>query len=212
MPSPAQPILPSPSTVVFGAAPTHTHGYSQPLNTNDGRHSPGAIVGISICAIVCFAWIARYSYLASPFWLQHMRRCLGMRPASRTPISHLPLPSHGHYHRYYSSDDDSLSMGADELPTQHPSSSVGAGVITRPQRVYLRPNSKDTLPLYEPTNQFSSDVLEGLFDLGPTPGSSRAPSYRSKLSQEWMSAMGTMTRNNRTDEEPGRVVFRVREV
>ncbi|OAL29709.1 hypothetical protein AYO20_09093 [Fonsecaea nubica] len=99
-------------------------------NTNDGRHSPGAVVGISICAIVCFDWIARYSYLASPFWLQHVRRCLGMQPASRTPISHLPLPSHGHYHRYYSSDNDSLSIGADELPTQHPSSSVGGGVIT----------------------------------------------------------------------------------
>ncbi|KIW25326.1 uncharacterized protein PV07_08513 [Cladophialophora immunda] len=177
MPTPAQPILPSFSN----AAPSATPDPSDTLEAmnHDGRHSPGAIVGITICVLVCLAWIVRYSYLASPFWLHRLQRCLGIRPSSRTPISHVPLP-------------------LDETETEPPTP-----FITRPEPAYIPTSSKDTLPLNEPTIQFSRDVLEALFNLGPAAGATRPPSYRSKLSQEWRSAMGTRARN-RGDEESGR--------
>ncbi|KIW93167.1 uncharacterized protein Z519_05772 [Cladophialophora bantiana CBS 173.52] len=167
MPTPAHPFLPSDAS--------STDAPKQQAHNHDGGHSPAAWVGVSICAIMCLAWILRYSYLASPFWLHRMRRRLGIRPASRTPISHHPTLH---------------SIGTESPPPW----------IARPEPAYFRIPSKDTLPVYQPTNQFSSDVLEALLNLGPAAGGARPPSYRSKLPQEWRSAMGTRTRT-RDDEE-----------
>ncbi|OAP54669.1 hypothetical protein AYL99_11117 [Fonsecaea erecta] len=194
MTSPTQPTFPSFTITAPTGTPTDPNATLQAIN-NAGHHSPGAITGISICVLICLAWILRYSYLASPFWLGHLRRWFGIRPSSRTPISHFPLAP---------SRDGPDTDTDNENPT--------TPYIARPEPAYIRTASKDTLPLYEPANRFSNDVLEALLDLGPVAGAARPPSYRSKLSQEWRNAMGTRARNRHddgaadADEESGRSV------
>ncbi|KIX96595.1 uncharacterized protein Z520_07861 [Fonsecaea multimorphosa CBS 102226] len=206
MPSPTQPTLPSsssPSADAPAATPTDPNAPNADLQAinNNGRHSPGAIAGITICVLVVLAWILRYSYVASPFWFLRIRRCLGIRPATRTPISHYPISNTG---------GGGADGGANENETRGP-------YITQPEPAHIRTTaSKDTLPLYEPSlsNQFSSDVLQALMNLpgqGSDAGVARPPSYRSRLSQEWRSVMGTRARNrNREDEESVRTGARDR--
>ena len=130
MPAPAQPIFP--------ASVTDTS--RQQARNNEERLSSGAWAGIAISVAVCLAWILRYSHLASPFWFIRMKRLLGLRPSSRTPISHQLI--------YIESGP----------------------CITQPEPAHITPNSKDTLPLYHPTSRFSSDILDALLGLGTQPG------------------------------------------
>lgn len=137
---------------------------SQAQDPGHGLPSAGFWAGVGIFVALALTVITRYSYLASPHGLQHLKRLLGIRPSTRTPISHYPI----------------MPPPLSEEPPD----------ISRPERVLLPPGSSDMLPLYQPTTTFSSDVLQGLLGLHVAEGSSRPPSYRSKLSLEWEVAMG----------------------
>lgn len=126
-----------------------------PAHRHPGRrYSPGFWIGIFIFVTISLAAIFRHSYLASPDLLHRIKRRLGVRPGTSALVSHYPIQV--------------------ETETEGP-------YIARPEWACLRTQSKDTLPLYRPATRFSTDVLLALVSLEPPAGSTRPPSYRSRL-------------------------------
>lgn len=148
------------------------------------QHDPpsaGFWAGVAIFIAVTVAWVLRYSYLASPHWLDRVKRWLGLsnRQRTRTPISHYPTTT-------------CICI----QPRGH-------AIITRPERAYFGLRSTDPLPLYRPSsNNFSSDVLQALLSLEIPEGSARPPSYRSRLSLGWDAGMrDTLRRGDQVQAE-----------
>ncbi len=157
---------------------------NQQLHNHDDALSPGAWSDIAICIALLFAWLLRYSYLASPSWFLSTKSWLGIRPSKRTPISHEPV---------------NMSNESQE------------SCITTPEQAHIRHEPTETLPVYCSTSRFSMDVLGALGRLEASPGT-RPPSYRSQLSTDSRRAMGRVS--NADEEagarEPGDAILEVR--
>ena len=132
-----------------------------PFHRQAGKVSPGFWVGVAVFIAIAAAWLVRYSYLANPHPLQDLERWLGVGQRRRTPISHYPF-------------------GVENEPPYIPRPQPAVIAVTR---------SRDTLPLYRTTTNFSNDVLQGLLSL-ETPVGGRPPSYRSRLSLGWEASQG----------------------
>ncbi|KAI1626076.1 hypothetical protein EDD37DRAFT_648521 [Exophiala viscosa] len=139
---------------------TNTTPYIHPRQDDgSGSHSRGFWVGVAFFLVITLSLVLRSSYLADTYRFRRWRACLGLHPANQPPIIHGPSPDW----RFTT--------------------------IKRPEAAYIGWSSSDTLPLYEPTSNFSTEVLAALMRFGVQPGK-RSPSYRSRLTWDLEAAVG----------------------
>jgi hypothetical protein len=138
----------------------------QQAGQNHWSPSAGSWVGLSIFIVLAVIFVARYSYLALP---EGMRRRMKERlrldsgPGHQIPISRPPIPR----------------SQAEAVDVQV------SGPVAPPETGIQIDRSRDTLPLYRPTPNSSSDFLQAVVGLRVPGSSSHPPSYRSRLSLPW---------------------------
>ena len=128
------------------------------VHHGSNSHSKGFWIGVAFFVIIILSLVLRSSYLANTYWFRRLRAGLGLHPRDRPPIVYGPR--------------------CDWRFT----------TIKRPEPAYVGWSSSDTLPLYQPTSNFSSEILQALKDFGLRSGE-RPPSYRSRLTWDLEASM-----------------------
>lgn len=78
---------------------------------------------------------------------------------------------------------------------KHGHPSIPPENVAEPQQAYILPSS-ETLPLYRPDYDFTKQLLKAWTDL-ESPGATRPPSYRSRLTLDLEAAVKTIDENDR---------------
>ncbi len=139
----------------------------QQLQTGQSHWHPSAgyLVGVSIFIVFVICIVSRCAYVALLYeLLRRMKERLRLCPTAR---NRSPLPQHGPVER---SQAEAVDIRV-------------SGSVAQAQAAVQMERSRDTLPLYQPARDFSSDVLQGVGGLEvPGSRSPHPPSYRSRLS------------------------------